>query len=620
MSASGTQRGAEAVRIAVVQARLDHLCRRMGWVMTRTARSPIFSQSHDFSCFATDRNGVLVSTADGIPIHTGGGGFAVRAILDRYGPGGPGVGTADGASGVIADGDVFLLNDPYTAGGNHLPDWVIARPVLVDGRLVAFCCNRAHQSDIGGGAAGTYNPVATEIYHEGLRLPVLRLVEEGRLREDLWELLLLNSRTPELLDGDLRAMLGSTAIGAGQVADLVTDLAAGAVGGAAEGAGDGRQDDPGGGLDGALAALEAVCDHAEARFRARIAELPDGTWEASEHWDDDCFGPADVTIRMALTIAGDEVTVDFAGTDPQVRGFKNSGWVNTWSAVSMGLASYFEPDLPRNEGTFRGVTMRAPEGSVVNAVPPAPMTMNTVIPAHEIVHLVWRCLSQAEPERSLAGWGKNIFPVTAGRGTGDGSGEKPFVMYHWSAAAGGGATGDRDGFNQIGHLIALGGLTLADVETAEQSYPVHVRRQEFRADGGGAGRFRGGTGIEYEVDVNAPARWSFRGEGIGRPTGWGIDGGGDGAGGELVLRPHDGGPEIVAPKYGLVETGPARLLARSPGGGGWGDPRDRPRELVARDVRDGVVSVEQARSQYGWDGPPGDDPAGADSGGEVAGR
>ena len=190
----------DPVRVAVVQARLDHLCRRMGWVMTRTARSPIFSQSHDFSCFATDRDGVLVSTADGIPIHTGGGGFAVRAILDGHG--------SD-----LADGDVFLLNDPYTAGGNHLPDWVIARPVFVDSTLVAFCCNRAHQSDIGGGAAGTYNPEATEIYHEGLRLPVLRLVEGGAVREDLWELLLLNSRTPDLLDGDLRAMLGSTAIG-----------------------------------------------------------------------------------------------------------------------------------------------------------------------------------------------------------------------------------------------------------------------------------------------------------------------------------------------------------------------------------------------------------------------
>ncbi len=578
----------DPVQVALVQARLDHICRQMGWVMTRTARSPIFSQSHDFSCFAANRDGVLVSTADGIPIHTGGGGFAVRAILELY-------------RDRLADGDVFVLNDPYTAGGNHLPDWVVARPVFTGGELIGFCCNRAHQSDIGGGAAGTYNPRAAEIFQEGIRLPVLRLVESGEIRDDLWRLLLLNSRTPDLLDGDLRAMLGSTRIGAERVAELVDDL----------------------GIEVAIAAFEAVCSHAEQRFRARVSALPDGSWTAEERWDDDCFGPVDVAIRLRLTVDGDALTVDFTGTDGQIRGFKNSGWVNTWSAVSMALVSYFEPDLPRNEGTFRGVTMVAPEGSIVNATPPAPMTMNTVIPAHEIVHLVWRCLSQAEPSRSLAGWGKNIFGVTAGT-----NGDAPYVMYHWAAAAGGGATGGRDGFNQIGHLIALGGLTLPDVEVAEQSYPVHFRRQEFRTDGGGAGRFRGGTGIDYEIDVLTPARWSFRGEGVGAATGYGVRGGLAGAGGEITLRPLagviegviDGGAgggaggidedaaPFVAPKYGLEEFGPVRMTARSPGGGGWGDPTERDPGMVARDVKDGVVSAEAARRLYGWTPPePADD-------------
>ena len=565
----------DPVQLALVQARLDHLCRHMGWVMTRTARSPIFSQSHDFSCFATNRRGLLVSTADGIPIHTGGGGFAVRAILDRYGD-------------RLTDGDVFLLNDPYVAGGNHLPDWVVARPVFTGRELVGFCCNRAHQSDIGGGAAGTYNPAATEIFHEGIRLPVMHLADADGIRDDLWQLLLLNSRTPNLLDGDLRAMLGSVRIGADRLIELVEEL----------------------GSDTALVAFDEVCHHAERVFRNRVASLPDGTWRTSEHWDDDCFGPADVTLHLTLTIDGDEVIVDFTGTDPQIRGFKNSGWVNTWSAVSMALAGWFEPDLPRNEGSFRGVTMIAPEGTVVNARPPAPMTMNTVIPAHEIVHLVWQCLSQADPERALAGWGKNIFGVTAGERDG-----APFVMYHWSAAAGGGAAPGRDGFGQIGHLIAYGGLTLPDVEFTEQRYPVHYHRQEFRTDGGGPGRWRGGTGIDYEVDVLTPARWSFRGEGVGPPSGYGVRGGQPGAGGEIVLHPptvalHEEGhvweradPRLPfrAPPYGLAEFGPVRMVAHSPGGGGWGDPRGRPADEVARDVRDGVVSPEAARDVYGWD-------------------
>ncbi len=273
----------------------------------------------------------------------------------------------------------------------------------------------------------------------------------------------------------------------------------------------------------------------------------------------------------------------------------------------MGLISFFDPDLPRNEGTFRNVELIAPLGSIVNARPPAPLTMNTVIPAHEIVHLIWRCLSQADPSRALAGWGKNIFCVTAASPGAD----EPFVMYHWSAAAGGGATDERDGFNQIGHLIALGGLTLPETEFVEQQYPVRVVEQSFRCDGGGPGRFRGGTGIDYVVDVLAPARWSFRGEGLGASTGYGIAGGLDGAGGVMSIGARGGGlasaEDFVVPKYGLASFGPVRLRASSPGGGGYGDPLQRDRALVARDVADGVVSLTAAREHYGWD-PEGGDP------------
>ena len=245
-----------------MQNRLDHISHQMGWVMTRTARSPIFSQSHDFSCFIADARGTLISQADGIPIHTGGGGFAVRAILRDF-------------EGAIEPEDVFLLNDPYTAGGNHLPDWVIARPVFVAGKLVAFACNRAHQADIGGGAAGTYNSAATEIFHEGIRLPVLKLIEGGKTRDDLWRLLMLNTRLPEALDGDLRAMIGSTRIGAERLALLVEEL----------------------GVDRADDFFEGVLDHADRRFRTCIDRLAQGVWRAEEPVDNDCFEPIDAQDR-----------------------------------------------------------------------------------------------------------------------------------------------------------------------------------------------------------------------------------------------------------------------------------------------------------------------------------
>jgi N-methylhydantoinase B len=549
----------DPVMLALVQNRLDHIALQMGWVMTRTARSPIFSQSHDFSCFISDAHGTLISQADGIPIHTGGGGFAVRSILRDF-------------RDAIEPEDVFLLNDPYAAGGNHLPDWVIARPVFVAGRLVGFCCNRAHQADIGGGAAGTYNSSATEIFHEGIRLPVLKLVERGRTRADLWRLLLLNTRLPEALEGDLHAMIGSTRIGAERLTLLVEEL----------------------GTDRAGDFFEGVLAHADRRFQGCIARLAEGVWRAEEPVDNDCFEPIDGRIAVTLTVRDRRLVVDFAGTSPQVKGFKNSSVANSTSAVFMALASFFEPDLPKNEGAFRSVEIRLPEGTLVNARAPAPMTMNTVFVAHEIIHAMWKALEQALPERASAGWSKAVHAVTAGLREDGGR----YVMYQWAGAPAGGAVEGRDGFHLIGHLITLGGLTLPNLETYEQLYPVRFRRQELRCDTAGAGRFRGGAGCDYEVEVFTPADYAFRGEGVGAPSSFGSAGGRAGAGGEVTLALADG-TQVQAPKYGVVRHGPATYRALSPGGGGYGDPLTRAPESVLRDVRDGIVSRDAAERDYG---------------------
>ena len=562
--------GLDPVVLALMQNRLDQITRHMGWVMTRTARSTIFSQSHDFSCFITTPDGTLVANADGIPIHTGGGGFAVRALLGRFGT-------------RLAPGDVFVLSDPYVAGGNHLPDWVIARPIFVTGDgddgapvLAGFCCNRAHQSDIGGGLAGTYNPEATEIWHEGIRLPVLKLVDAGELRDDVWELLLINSRTPELLDGDLRAMLGSTQIGAERVTGLTGEL----------------------GVAPYLRYLDGVLDHADRRMRAAVAGLPDGVYAGEDHCDNDCFERVDVAIRVTLTVRGEELVADFTGSDPQIAGFKNSSLANTYSSVYLALASFFDTSIPRNEGTYRCLTVVAPEGTIVNARPPAPMTMNTVFVAHEIVHAVWRALAEADPERACAGWSKTMHNHVTARNA-DGA---AWVMYQWHAMGTPGATAERDGFAQMGHLITLGGLDLPNLEFYEQMYPVRYMRHEQRLDNGGAGARRGGTGMRYEADVLVPATWSFRAEGLDTASGYGVRGGATGGVGHKWVVPlaEDADEQaFVPPKYGVRRLGPTRVIVDTPGGGGWGDPFARPPELVLRDVRDEVVSIEAAARDYG---------------------
>ncbi len=347
------------------------------------------------------------------------------------------------------------------------------------------------------------------------------------------------------------------------------------------------------GRDQADRFFEGVLAHADRRFRACIDRLAQGVWRGEEPVDNDCFEPIDGRIVVTLTVKDQRMIVDFAGTSPQIRGFKNSSVANSTSAVFMALASFFEPDLPKNEGAFRSVEIRLPEGTLVNARPPAPMTMNTVFVAHEIIHAMWKALGQALPERASAGWSKAVHAVTAGLRPDGGR----YVMYQWAGAPAGGGVEGRDGFHLIGHLITLGGLTLPNLETYEQLYPARFHRQELRCDTAGPGRFRGGAGCDYEVEIFTPADYAFRGEGVGAPSSFGTAGGGAGVGGEVVLTLADG-KRVQAPKYGVERHGPGTYRALSPGGGGYGDPATREPARVLRDVRDGVVSVTGAERDY----------------------
>jgi N-methylhydantoinase B len=549
----------DPILMALTQNRLDHICRHMGWVMSQTALSPIFSQAHDFSCYITGRDGHIISQADGLPAHAAGGGFAIRALLKAFGDD-------------INEGDSFLMNDPYVAGGNHLPDWVMATPVFVAGNLVAFACDRAHQSDIGGGAPGTYNGDATEIFHEGLRLPPVRVVDKGEIREDLWQLILLNSRTPELLDGDLQAMIGATRVGGDRIVALGDELGREAIAGI----------------------FDAVLDHADIRFRQLIAALPDGVYVGDEYTDNDCFGPGKFNIHVTITVAGDTLTIDYTGTDKQMRGFKNSPLANSHSLTYVGLASFLGGDIPINEGTFRSATLILPKGSLVNPEAPAPQTMSTMYMGHEIIHSIWKALAKADPSRACAGWGKTVHGISTGKNA---AGE-PYVLYHWNCLSAAGAVAERDGFHQIGLIGALGGLTIPNVEAYERLFPMRITRQELRTDSAGAGERRGGAGVDYEAEVDGEIMQSFRSEGLTYAAAYGVNGGGDGLGCEVSIE-SDGKRVNDLPQFGKRALINPKFTVSSAGGGGWGDPRRRDAALVARDVKDGIVSIGAARERYG---------------------
>lgn len=548
----------DEISASILQNQLNVICEEMGIIMTKTAQSPIFSESHDFSCYLTGADGYVVSHADGIPIHTGSGGFAVRHCLEYW-------------QGEIEPGDMFILNDPYMASGNHLPDWTLIAPVHLDGRLVGFACNRAHQIDIGGRRMGSYDSDVHEIHEEGTRLPPLKLFEGGELRKDVWDLLLLNTRVPDTVSGDLEAMVGSCRIGARRLEALANEYG-----------------------EELVAGFEALLDHGERSMRAAIEALPDGRYEAEEVMNNDVFERKEVAIRIAIEVRGSELVVDFAGTAEQTPGYKNSPYTNTCSAVYLGLQTVLTEVAPANEGAFRMITVKAPEGSIVNPRYPAAVTLCTVHPAHEIIHACWRALAPVLPERVSAGWGRSSYPVTSGS---DASGSR-YAAFHWGAQAGVGATARRDGFYQC-HLMSLGILKVPSLELYERLYPMHFLRHSIRTDGAGPGYNRGGTGVEYVVAVERDAWWSLRGEGLYTPSGFGTVAGKAGREAELTFRDLASGEVIPNPQYGALNLPPVVMELHSAGGGGWGDPFTREPERVLEDVRGGVVSVEAAEREYG---------------------
>ena len=328
-------------------------------------------------------------------------------------------------------------------------------------------------------------------------------------------------------------------------------------------------------------------------MRAAVAELPDGVYVGAEMTDNDCFVEREVWIRVTVTKSGDRLRVDYSGSDPQMKGFKNSSISNTRSATYVALTSFLDPEIPRNAGTYRCVEIEAPYGSVVNPRPPAPVTMCTVLPSHEIIHACWMALAKAAPDRACAGWGKITHCNMAGP-TPSGS---TYVMYHWGALPAGGAVRGRDGFEQIGPLNSLGKLIVPNCETYEQLYPVRFVQHELRSDAAGPGEFRGGSGATYHVIVEAEAEYAFRGEGQRTASGYGVHGGGMGAAGRVAFQVE--GALWSPPQFGTGRLGPTEIRIQSPAGGGWGDPKRRSADLVLLDVRNGLVSEDAARSIYG---------------------
>ena len=542
---------------SVVQHRLSSIVAEMGEAMLRTSYSQILNSSRDFSLAICDTNGRLIAQADHIPVHVGALPWAARAIEQRFSD--------------FRPGDVLLLNDPYR-GGSHLPDLTAFVPVFDGERRLYWAIVRAHQSDIGGATHGGYNPTASEIFQEGLRVPPIFLYEAGKLREDILDLLALNVRNPRDFRGDLAAMAGAARLGERRLQRLFEEF-----GGA-----------------NVERAVDAVLDAAEQQTRAVVSTWKDGVFYGEAFLDDDGSGGREnIRIAARVTKQGSEIEVDLSDSDPQSTRFVNSSHANMQAAVVMAFAYLIDADIPKNDGSLRPLKVVAKQGTIVWADPGRPVTLCTSHPSNEIVEAIVKALSASCPERAMAGWSRRFRIAIQGEDPRTG---RNFIWHMFQARPGGGASANGDGWSSIGEWHTVGGIKFGSLEVAEVRFPLHFRHHEFLAGSAGEGKYRGGLGVALDlvIETAKPALANTAGDGT-RHGACGMLGGKDGAPHRYRLMSETREPRVLRTKEVGVEIQPGDWLEiRSAGGGGWGDPAERSAAARRRDAEQGLTASDAA--------------------------
>lgn len=553
----------DPILVSVIANRLDAITKEIGMTMLRTSRSPIFSEARDFVSAVFDHKLRWVAQTGYIPVIAGTTTFSQRAIAQAF-------------EGEIYEGDVFVLNDPYS-GNNQPPDVTVTKPVFWNGELKFWSMAKGHHADSGGGGVAGYNPEAKDIWEDCLRIPPAKLYDRGKYNKQIWSFILNNMRIPFLVEGDLHCQIGAATVGERALLALLDKY----------------------GPETLEAAIDEWLAASEAHMRREIRKIPNGKYYAERKIDHDGIDKDKmITIRLNVIVEDEDITFDFTGSDPQVKGFVNSPYPNTVSSSYLALFSCLDPDLKMNDGSTRPVKVVAPEGSVTNCLPPAPVSADTVPTCETICEAGWLALAQAIPSQVQAPWARWCAPASAGINPRLG---RPFAEIHFMSKGGGGATEGFDGWDHVGTVVCLGGLRSPDPELHELVNPYRVLRYEYWPDSAGPGKWRGGMGIRY--------RWTCLADGIpfanfgsgmrDETAPVGVRGGKGAPKSEGVIQRADGSiVETDTNTFYFMNSGDEWEIWNS-GGGGFGDPFERPVERVLDDVIDELVSVEAAQRDYG---------------------
>ena len=559
----------DSVGLTVLNNYLVNTCREMGMAMMKTAYSSIFNEGLDFSCVIFDRDGEMVSYAEFCPAQIGAILYTVKWTLDELG--------VDS----FRPGDVVMHNDPYR-GGCHMPEHTVIKPVFFGGELYGFVANIAHVTEIGGKAVGGFAADAKEVYQEGLRLPPVKIINQGRHVEDLWKVILTNHRTPLTSWGDFHAMIGSLAVAERRLHQALERH----------------------GVDALLRAGKSLMEYAEQRMRAEIRELPNGEYQFEDWIENDGVDPnARYRIHCLITVRDDEIFFDYSGSSLQAKGPCNCTYGVTASATFNAMLNLTDRTIPRNSGCYRPIRVIAPSGSVLNVAHPGPSVGGNSEIHERIVDVLFGALSSAVPDRVAASAGGSSCNFLFG-GKHPMTGEF-YANYHIEGS-GWGATINGDGNHT--QCPINGNCRNTPVEVFETRYPWIVEEYSLAPDSGGHGRTRGGYGCIRVLRLVAPEITvsSFMDRHTTRA--WGLFGGESGKSGSLlVMRAGETRWQTFRDAFGTNSPNKFadiqlhrgdRVMIVSPGGGGYGPPSERDPELVVEDARERLYSEAVARDVY----------------------
>ena len=547
-------RAIDPITFAVVKNAMDSIVDEVAYTVLRTARSEIVKDVMDYSAAICDRHGQMIAQAKTIALHLGAIPEAMAEVRKRYGD-------------ALAPGDAVIVNDPYQ-GGMHLPDIFMFVPFFYREELEGFCVVICHHTDVGGRVPGSNASDSTEVYQEGLRIPVVKLYERGTVNDTMERVIAQNVRVPDRVLGDLRAQYAASQVGVRELTALFDRY--------------GRED--------ARRYFAELLDYAERLTREEIRRWPKGTFHFEDFIDDDGLSPEPIPIRVALTVHEDRVSVDYTGSSPQVRAAINSTLSYTKSCTYLSVRCALKGDVPNNAGVFRCIEVHVPEGTVLNPIEPAAVAARALT-GYRVFDAMLGALAQVVPERiPAAGEGGNTVVCLSGKKD-DGSG---YIIVDMICGAWGGRPGS-DGIEAITN--ASQNLSNTPVETLEAQHPVRVEAYELEPDSCGAGRYRGGLGIRRSYRVLADdVLLQLRADRM-KFQPYGLQGGLPAKSASNRLQ-HAGETTELASKVGMRIARGSVVTHTQPGGGGFGDPLLRPAHEIERDVWDHKLSADFVRRHY----------------------